>query len=335
MSISNVYANTTFHEMFPSVPMSRCTRSVIILVPLTVFILIATQFFELSETISKISSQTFQPARLQRYHADKWRALRYLDIPRHPQIGKCTVATGENYNAALRTQLDHSDYHGYPTFTLDRKVLDGLWSKEAALLEMMLETLSKPAGERLKWIFWFDADTVIMNKLIPLEAFIPPDSRNDVNLLYTKDWNGLNNGVFMLKVSEWSVAFLASIVAYRTFKPEEHLVFTEQSAMERVLELEQYRDAAVQCPPQWFNAYPRDDDEEDGVHFEFAAGQLLVHFAGIGDKGRVIGEWVEKLESDRKAWEMPIEKTNYEMQIAEFWEGLEMERDEQGDSGEK
>lgn len=313
--------------------MSRSTRAFIILVPLIVFAFVAVQFLELSESLSRVSIQAWKTTRLQSSQA-MGSGLKHLGIARHPQIGKCTVAHGKHndgYKQALRTHLDHSQYHGYPTYILDRVILKGLWTKEAALLEMMLEVLSKPKGERLKWIFWFDADTVVMNKLVPLEAFLPPDDRNDVHLLYTKDWNGLNNGVFMLRVSEWSVEVLSAIVAYRTFKPEEDLPFTEQSAMEKVLEMEQYKSGAVQCPPQWFNAYPSDGGEAD-VHFDHAPGQLLVHFAGIGDKSKAIEEWVKKLEDDREKWEMPLARTNYEQQIAEFWDGLEVERSKQEES---
>ncbi|CZT24895.1 uncharacterized protein RCC_10623 [Ramularia collo-cygni] len=225
----------------------------------------------------------------------------------------------DGYKQALQTHLDHAQYHGYPTYVIDRTILDGLWTKEAALLEMMLEALSKPKSERLRWIFCLCATGF---------------SERRTFVLYTKDWNGLNNGVFMLRVSEWSVSLLSSIVAYRTFKPEEDLPFTEQSAMEKVLELDQYKDGAVECPPRWFNSYPNDGDESN-INFHHAPGQLLVHFAGIEDKSKAIGEWVKKLETDREKWEMPLSRTNYEQRIAEFWDGFESGSEMGQDAGEQ
>lgn len=251
----------------------------------------------------------------------------------HPTIGKCTVAHGkleQGYHRALETHLAHSEYHGYPTYLLDHSILEGLWTKEAALLEVVLDQLSKPEDERLRWLFWFDADTVVMNREIPLEAFLPPSDREDVHLLYTKDWNGLNNGVFILRVSTWSLEMLSSILAYRTFKPDEELAFTEQTAMERVIAMPQYKDSVVQCPPQWFNAYPGEHTEElDGrnVHFGHRPGQLLVHFAGVGDKDKAIREWVDKLKGNRSACEIDLYETTYPAQIEAFWEGLKREKE--------
>ncbi|PPJ61354.1 hypothetical protein CBER1_11922 [Cercospora berteroae] len=224
----------------------------------------------------------------------------------------CTVAYGkhlEGYQIALNTHAKHGDYHSYPTYLLDHPILDGLWSKELALLDVLLQELSKAKSEQLEWLVWFDADTVIMNKLIPLETFLPPNERNDVHLLYTKDWNGLNNGVFLLRVLNWSLELLSSIVAYRSFKPEDKLPFTEHSAMDKVMQLDKYKHGAVECPPQWFNAYPSDGGDKD-VHYDYRLGQMLV----------------DKLEKNRTRWEIPLSRTNYEKQIEEFWRSLNKER---------
>ncbi|SMQ51251.1 unnamed protein product [Zymoseptoria tritici ST99CH_3D7] len=260
-------------------------------------------------------------------HNSGWRTLITLGSSA-PAIGKITVAHGKQnkgYQQALSTHLAHAEVHQYPMFLLNHKLIDGLWNKEAALLDVVLDQLTRSKSERLEWLMWVDADTVIMNKQIPLEVFLPPLSfHKEVNLLYTKDWNGLNNGVFFLRVSPWAMEFLSSILAYRTFRPDEELDFTEQSAMARVLELDQYGHHAVECPPQWFNAYPNDGGDPI-VHYDHLPGQLLVHFAGIGDKTEAIGEWVGKLEANRSHWEMLVGSTNYEQQIMEFWDGLDEE----------
>lgn len=277
------------------------------------------------DTLGKYSPTKFNPAAALR--PESWRSIIRLGSQRS-RIGTCTVAHGkhiEGYQRALNTHAEHGNYHSYPTYLLDHPILDGLWSKESALLDVLLQELSKAKNEQLEWLVWFDADTVIMNKLIPLETFLPPEERNDVHLLYTKDWNGLNNGVFILRVSNWSLEFLSSIVAYRSFKPEDKLPFTEQSAMDKVMQLDKYKDGAIECPPQWFNAYPSDGGDKD-VHYDHRPGQMLVHFAGIGDKSKAINEWIDKLEKDRTRWEIPLSKTNYEKQIEEFWRGLEEAR---------
>jgi hypothetical protein len=78
----------------------------------------------------------------------------------------------------------------------------------------------------------------------------------------------------------------------------------------------------VQCPAQWFNAYPTDGGKDKTKHYKYEPGQLLMHFAGVSDKTKVIGAWLERLERDRQVFELPLAETNYEQQISEFWEGL-------------
>lgn len=52
------------------------------------------------------------------------------------QIGKCTVMHGKygpGGSPGFNTHLRHSEIHHYPIFVLDRPLVDGLWTKEAAL----------------------------------------------------------------------------------------------------------------------------------------------------------------------------------------------------------
>lgn len=47
---------------------------------------------------------------------------------------------------------------------------------------------------------YFDSDSIIMNEEIPLEIFEPPSDFDHINWIAGKDWNGLNAGVFLLRV---------------------------------------------------------------------------------------------------------------------------------------
>lgn len=315
-----------------SASMSRAAKLFFSLIFVVTFVVV---FLQMSTGYSHLHQ--ISPWKLGQYTQQQFKAAASASRPTwktivrlgsaQPTIGTCTVAHGkhaEGYERALQSHLLHSEFHGYPAFLLDHPILDGLWSKESALLDVVLNELAKPESERLKWLVWFDADTVIMNKLIPLETFVPPKDRPDIHMLYTKDWNGLNNGVFFMDVSNWSLEMLSSIIAYRSFRPLDELPFTEQSAMEKVLQMNKYRDGALEVPPQWFNAYPSDGGEKD-VHFDHRPGQLLVHFAGIGDKSKAIGEWLDKLEKDRAVWELPLRETNYQSQIKAFWDEKEKE----------
>ena len=145
------------------------------------------------------------------------------------RIGKCTILFSGNsfWERCVRTHEQHDKVHGYRLHILRQQLMDDVWSKPAYILSLLLRELSKPESERLDWLFWVDADTVIMNPYVPIETFLPPPGTefDDIYLMYSNDWNGLNNGVFPIRVNQWAVQLFAAIVSFRHFKPEDHLVF--------------------------------------------------------------------------------------------------------------
>jgi hypothetical protein len=155
------------------------------------------------------------------------------------RIGKVTASFGHPdpiYELAISSHNEHNTQHGYLHFVLRSQVVRGLWSKHAYLLTILGLELSKPASERLDWLFWHDRDTIVMNPHIPLDAFLPPEPEfAHINLLVTKDRNGLNNGVFFVRVSEWGLKMFASALSIREYMPDLQLKYTEQSGMEEVI----------------------------------------------------------------------------------------------------
>ena len=84
---------------------------------------------------------------------------------------------------------------------------------------------------------WIDADIVVMNPNIPLEIFIPPSPEfSYVNMLATNDRHGLNNGCFLIRISSWAVKLLSGVIAFHNFKPDVELKYSEQSALEEMIE---------------------------------------------------------------------------------------------------
>lgn len=59
-----------------------------------------------------------------------------------------------------------------------------------------------------EWIFWTDADSLIMNSSIRIEDFVI-DTEQD--LLIAKDGNGINAGHFIIRSCPWSVDFLQKV----------------------------------------------------------------------------------------------------------------------------
>ena len=246
-------------------------------------------------------------------------------------VGKVTVMHGKyspGQSPAFDTHLRHSDTHRYPIFVLDRPIVDGLWSKETALLAVLLHELSKPEELRLGWLMWFDADTLVINPLVGVETFLPPIDLEGINLIVTEDWNGLNNGVFIMRVSAWSVNMLTDTLAYPSYNPDEDLPFTEQTAMERMIQDPRYARNCIFVPPRWFNAYPRDEDESR-TKYHVQQGDMILHFAGIGDRPKMIRAFYDHVAGEREKWEIPVAKTLLPEETADFWMNVRMQRQRQ------
>jgi hypothetical protein len=76
-----------------------------------------------------------------------------------------------------------------------------------------------------------------MNPYIPLEIFLPPEPRwSHINALVTNDHNGLNNGVFFLRVNEWSAWLMMATLGWKIYKSDVLLEFHDQSALAYLLD---------------------------------------------------------------------------------------------------
>lgn len=260
-----------------------------------------------------------------------------------------------HYPKAFQTHLLHSLVHGTEVRVMCDPIIEGLWNKPAFILNLLMEEALKPIEQRLEWIMWADRDTIILDQCRPISSFLPPEkirsgawwrhsltdrqarggartkNATAVNLLVTRDFNGLNNGVFLLRVNEWTIALFAAILAFRHYEPNIELPFTEQSAMEHVIRSEGFKAQTQYVPQHWFNAY--DDGgavtfgsrQEVGQGLPEASvrrGDYLVHFAGHAEKGRAIEEYLEMLASLDNVWEKGRVQRNTSQEIGEFWRKL-------------
>jgi hypothetical protein len=85
---------------------------------------------------------------------------------------------------------------------------------------------------------WIDVDILIMNYKVPLEIFLPPKALYpDIHCLVTDDHNGLNNGVFFLRVNDWSVWLMTAVLGYQkaACRPAGRLRTQDQGALENVI----------------------------------------------------------------------------------------------------
>ncbi|KAJ0417953.1 hypothetical protein BJY00DRAFT_325237 [Aspergillus carlsbadensis] len=238
-----------------------------------------------------------------------------------PKVGKVMSVYGNHsvYERTLATHERQSRRFGYPLSVLKSPILGGYWNKLAILLPVMLRELERPADQRLEWLFWSDADTIIMNPNIPLEIFLPPPQFPDIHLLLTKDWNGLNNGVFPIRVHPWSIEFLTAAISYPIVHPNIPLYWPDQSAMHNLMqENEYFACSVVYVPLHWFNAYMRSPDGETAntdspPQYQVHPGDFLVHFPGTPSDHleQTLTPYLDIAEAHRAEWEVPLEHTEY------------------------
>jgi mannan polymerase II complex MNN10 subunit len=259
----------------------------------------------------------------------------------------------EHYQKAFRTHLLHSLIHGTEVKVMCDPIIDLLWNKPAFILTLLMREMMKPTKERLEWIMWVDRDTMILDQCRPISSFLPTEksrfsswwrrvsqgskdpqrdgtNRTDVNLLVTNDFNGLNNGIFILRVNEWAISLFTAILAFRHYEPDVQLPFTEQSAMEHVIRTKQFKHQTQFVPQHWFNAYDnngpamfawRNDTRELDPN-RVQRGDYLVHFAGLSEKDKAIKEYAEMLQILPDIWEHGRVQRDISEDITDFWTEL-------------
>lgn len=249
------------------------------------------------------------------------------------RIGKLTPHWGSHspvWNRAIRSHHFHSLVHDIPMHILCSEVVTGMWNKPAFVLSVLMREMVKPEDERLQWLMWTDRDSLVLDNCRHPSAFIPPPEHagsSEINLLATRDFNGLNDGVFIVRVSEWSVNLFTDILSFPRFRPDVRLLFAHQSILEKLLREERYKSGVKYVPQHWFNTYPLGNSaafegrtDTTGMSHERARrGDFIVHFAGDGVKEEWIETWDDMLRRMGNVWESGRWQRNTTGEIEDFW----------------
>jgi len=139
---------------------------------------------------------------------------RHLRCRDFDQVGKLTWPNRQKY----------AQKHGYTlldaSFLIDSS-RPPAWSKIRAVQYLMSSNFTSnaqqnPRGRPCDWIFWMDADTVILNSTIKLESILPvdnDDNTKDDNIDLIVTWDRrftANSGAWLMRAkSEFSSSFLA------------------------------------------------------------------------------------------------------------------------------
>jgi hypothetical protein len=274
-----------------------------------------------------------------------------LVLPKPPEIGlaaesligKVTIQfNGKDPTLlnAIRSHELHNQIFGYPLLILRHGLIDGggpvnfqgVWNKPAYILAILLEEMRKQPQDRLRWLFWHDADTILLNPNIPLSFFLPPEGKN-IHMLLTRDPHGLNNGVFFLRVHPWSIILFSTLLSFTLYNSTAELPYRDQSALEILLmEREEFKGHWVEVPQRWFNAYAAELSDDWTHKFQVRRGDLLVHFAGWSaeEREKKMPLWLERANgmSEPGEWNLALEKTSLRGEVRQFWDDWKKEREQ-------
>jgi mannan polymerase II complex MNN10 subunit len=192
-------------------------------------------------------------------------------------IAVLSMAIGEDYlkitQECINNKKRYCERQGYD-FICAYETLDGsrhpAWSK-LKLIERHLNDY--------QWVFWTDADSLVMNMDVRLETLVDQNCW----LVISKDCNGVNSGQFLIRSCPESREFLQQCYAMEQFIDHP---WWEQAAIQHYLNT---HPSCLQCvkvvPQRRINSYPpsiagaaRDSCYRRGdfvIHFPGARGENL------------------------------------------------------------
>lgn len=190
----------------------------------------------------------------------------------------CSLAIGDEYKKSVRlciqSQEEHAVKHGYTRIT-DESIFvperDTNWSKIPLLIKYLPD---------YDYIMWIDGDVLITNMDRKIEEFIQLMDPSKL-LLIGNDFQGLNNGVFVIRNCPLALDFLND-----TWKRTDlsRVLFHEQTAMADLLMTPKYSGCAQIIPHVCINIINAYDYRMDPkVHW--LPGDFCIHFAGVKDVG--------------------------------------------------
>jgi hypothetical protein len=132
----------------------------------------------------------------------------------------------------------------------------------------------REAFEHSEWVFWNDADTLVMDSAVPLSRFCW-DSHDLV--LSGDPYHAMNLGCWLARRTDWTLDFFDRIEAMSECL--DHVWWETGAVLARYAGEPAVRSRIGLLPNKLFNAYPY-----PGGGYE--AGDFLVHFPGIGRSRR-------------------------------------------------
>jgi len=159
--------------------------------------------------------------------------VKQVDTPRIAIVTGATPAFLNRFSLAITNKQCFARLHGYE-FIIDIRDWSEVhgksdyWNRLWFLMEYVQACLG--GNSCPDWIFYVDADAMVMNTSIPLSAFTDAVSE-DIDLVLHDGADYINSGAFFIRPTEWSLAFLEKWRA----QADEPQTLADQSALWEVL----------------------------------------------------------------------------------------------------
>jgi hypothetical protein len=173
--------------------------------------------------------------------------------------------------------LIYCETHGYPYVIVDD--FEGKPAGFAKIDNMLAVCKENPEVE---WIFWKDADGLITNFNIKLEDIVD----NDYHVMLTTYWNGINNGMMMVRNSEQGRAWLEMIMS----KFPEYARHPVQDQQVMIDTFEEWKHIIKIVPQRTFNSACFSDGAHRGAYTttldtlgtdgQWQQGDFIMHWPG-------------------------------------------------------
>lgn len=157
-----------------------------------------------------------------------------------------------------------------------------------------------------------------------------------------RDIQGLNTGVFFVRVHPWTISMFVDSMAFPLCHADVDLGNdADQAAMARTLEKNTggptgkgFKDGVAYLPKTFFNSYElpgylrngRTDVLRNFTGFvtphayEGQKGDFLVHLPGLfDDRALLMADWLHMVEARQDTWAIPLKETTYVQDTQTYW----------------
>jgi len=210
-------------------------------------------------------------------------------------LSLCTRDLPEMYEISFANKSRYAARHGYD-FHCYRDLIDPSRVPTWNRVPMLEKEIAEHGWD---WIFWSDADSLVMNPEIKLESLVDPA----FDLIVAKESDLINLGNFFVRGSPWSKYFLPFWYGQTDFINHGG---KEQSALYFLMrENEEVRSHIKIAPGRLFNSYgsPRNvDNWFPFIDNDYEKGDFVIHFPGLGGELMKIRLKVMREAASRIDW---------------------------------